>query len=172
MSGKNQNTPKAKANDSSANNSPTTNSPEIQSLKNQLPANQLSADHSPADHTHLTLRHKAIAIHKALCTEYGCPIPYFHTLDPLSELVSALLSHRTKNRDSDRAFKQLAAQFPTWEAVCNAPTKAVEQAIAPCTWAEQKAPRIQQVLQLIYPYTQRFYRKNGMRNKFMIIMKS
>jgi endonuclease III len=99
--------------------------------------------------TDLELRPKAIAIHDRLCAEYGCPIPYFHGLDPLSELISSLLSHRTKNRDSGRAFKQLVAQFPTWEAVRDAPTAAVEAAIAPCTWPEQKAPRLQQVLRLI-----------------------
>jgi len=92
---------------------------------------------------------KAIAIHQLLCQEYGCPIAYFHNLDPLSELVSALLSHRTKNRDSGLAFKRLRVQFPTWEAVRDAKTADVETAIAPCTWPEQKAPRIQQVLKQI-----------------------
>jgi endonuclease-3 len=103
--------------------------------------------HSPA--THLDLQRKAIAIHHRLCAEYGCPIPYFHNLDPLSELVSSLLSHRTKNQDSDRAFKQLIAQFPSWQAVRDAPVQAIKTAIAPCTWPEQKAPRIQQVLRLV-----------------------
>ncbi len=92
---------------------------------------------------------KAIAIHQLLCEEYGCPIAYFHNLDPLSELISALLSHRTKNKDSGRAFKQLVATFPTWEAVRDAKTEAVKTVIAPCTWPEQKAPRIQQVLNQI-----------------------
>lgn len=95
------------------------------------------------------LQQKVLQVHDRLCQEYGCPIAYFHTLDPLSELVAALLSHRTKNRDSDRAYKQLQAQFPTWEQVRDAPVQEVQQAIAPCTWAEQKAPRLQQVLRLI-----------------------
>ena len=90
-----------------------------------------------------------IAIHDRLCAVYGCPVPYFSDRDPLSELISALLSHRTKNADSHRAFQQLTQQFPTWEAVRDAPTAEVEQAIAASTWAEQKAPRIQQVLRLI-----------------------
>lgn len=96
--------------------------------------------------TEKTLQEKAVAIHQILCQEYGCPIAYFHNLDPMSELISALLSHRTRNKDSGKAFKQLRAQFPTWEAVRDANTAAVQQAIAPCTWPEQKAPRIQQVL--------------------------
>lgn len=93
--------------------------------------------------------HRAIAIHQHLCKEYDCPIAYFHNLDPLSELVSSLLSHRTQNKDSGRAFKQLRAAFPTWEAVREADTAAVQAAISPCTWPEQKAPRIQQVLSQI-----------------------
>jgi len=92
------------------------------------------------------LRTKALLVHERLCAAYGCPIPYFHELDPLSELVSSLLSHRTKNADSGRAFRQLRRRLPTWEAVRDAPTSEVEEAIAPATWPEQKAPRIQQVL--------------------------
>jgi endonuclease-3 len=92
------------------------------------------------------LRDKALLVHERLCAAYGCPIPYFHDLDPLSELVSSLLSHRTKNADSGRAFRQLRARFPTWEGVRDAPLAEVEEAVAPVTWPEQKAPRIQQVL--------------------------
>jgi endonuclease-3 len=95
------------------------------------------------------LQQKVLLIHDRLCAEYGCPIPFFHDLDPLSELISALLSHRTRNADSGRAFQQLTTRFTTWEAVRDAPTEDVQQAIAPCTWPEQKAPRIQQVLRLI-----------------------
>lgn len=95
------------------------------------------------------LSQKALLIHDRLCSEYGCPIPYFHDLDPLSELVSALLSHRTKNADSGRAFRQLRTRFPDWAEVIDAPTTDIQAAIAPCTWPEQKAPRIQQVLRLI-----------------------
>lgn len=102
----------------------------------------------------LPKQEKAIAIHTRLCEEYGCPIPYFHSLDPLSELISSLLSHRTKNRDSRQAFQQLKATLPTWEAVRDAPTAIVERAIAPCTWPDQKAPRIQQVLRLVGDRTQ------------------
>ncbi len=63
--------------------------------------------------------------------------------------MSSLLSHRTKNADSGRAFRQLRDRFPIWEAVCDAPTAEVQEAIAPCTWPEQKAPRIQSVLRQI-----------------------
>jgi endonuclease III len=95
------------------------------------------------------LQQRVLEIHDRLCNEYGCPIPYFSDLDPMDELVAALLSHRTKNRDSHRAFQQLKAEFSTWDAVRDAPVAEVERAIAPCTWPDQKAPRLQQVLRLL-----------------------
>ncbi len=95
------------------------------------------------------LRAKVLEVHARLCAEYHCPIGYFHDLDPLSELVSSLLSHRTKNSDSGRAFKQLRGAFPTWTAVRDAPVADVQAAIKPATWPELKAPRIQAVLREI-----------------------
>lgn len=92
---------------------------------------------------------KLVQVHQRLCAVYGCPIAYFHNLDPLSELISALLSHRTRNAQSGQAYRQLRQALPTWEAVRDAPTEQVQQAIAPCTWPEQKAPRLQAVLQRI-----------------------
>ena len=90
-----------------------------------------------------------VEIHRRLCATYGCPVPYFHRLDPLSELVSSFLSHRTRNADSGRAFKSLRAAFPTWEQVRDADAASVEEAIKACTWPEQKAPRLIKLLQEI-----------------------
>jgi endonuclease-3 len=95
------------------------------------------------------LRVKAWTAHRLLCEEYECPIRYFHDMDPLSELVSSILSHRTRNADSGRAFKALRARFRTWEGVRDAPVGEVEDTIAAVTWPEQKAPRIQHVLREI-----------------------
>ena len=91
-----------------------------------------------------------LEVHRRLCAVYECPIPYFHHLDPLSELVSSLLSHRTKNADSGRAFKALRAEFgDDWAAVRDAPVARVQALISAVTWPEQKAPRIQAVLREI-----------------------
>jgi endonuclease-3 len=91
----------------------------------------------------------ALEAHRRLCAEYDCPIGYFHALEPLDELVSSLLSHRTKNRDSARAFAALRASFPDWAAVRDAPVEAVERAIAGVTWPEAKAPALQRTLRAI-----------------------
>ena len=95
------------------------------------------------------LRTKALEIHARLCAEYHCPIAYFHSLDPLSELVSSLLSHRTRNTDSARAYATLRDSFQDWAAVRDAPASAVQDAIAAATWPEQKAPRLQAILRAI-----------------------
>ena len=90
-----------------------------------------------------------LEVHHRLSAVYGSQIKYFHDLDPMSELVSAMLSHRTRNSQSGLAYRTLIGTFGSWEAVRDAPVKEVEAAISACTWPEQKAPRIQQVLRLI-----------------------
>jgi hypothetical protein len=95
------------------------------------------------------LRTKMLEAHRRLCEEYRCPIAYFGALAPLAELVSALLSHRTKNADSARAFRTLRETLPIWEAVRDADVSNVQALIAASTWPEQKAPRLQSVLREI-----------------------
>lgn len=90
-----------------------------------------------------------LLVHQRLTGIYGSGIKYFHDLDPLSEMVSSLLSHRTRNAASGKAFRNLKEMFPSWEAVRDAPVQDVQEAIAPCTWPEQKAPRLQEVLRLV-----------------------
>ena len=94
-------------------------------------------------------RAKALLIHERLAPVYGAPIAYFADLDPLSELVSSFLNHRTKNADAHRAFEALRDRFPTWEAVRDGPTDDVREAIAGVRWADMKAPRLQAILREI-----------------------
>ena len=95
------------------------------------------------------LRARALVVHERLCAAYECPIPFFKEIDPLSELVASLLSHRTKNADTGRAFRALRGRFASWQEVIDAPVEEIEELIAPATWPEQKAPRIQAVLREI-----------------------
>jgi endonuclease-3 len=91
----------------------------------------------------------ALEAHGRLCAAYRCPIGYFHDHPPLDELVSSLLSHRTRNADSARAFRSLRERFPSWEAVRDAPVEEVERAIAGVTWPEAKAPALQRTLRAV-----------------------
>lgn len=85
-------------------------------------------------------------VHRRLCPVFGCPIRYFNRLNPMEELVSSYLNHRTRNRDARRAYDALRAALPTWEGVRDAPVERVVRLIAPCTWPEQKGPGLQAVL--------------------------
>jgi endonuclease III len=69
--------------------------------------------------------------------------------DPIDELVATILSQHTSDLNTERAFASLRARFPTWEAVIDAPTAAVADAIRSGGLANLKAPRIQAVLGLV-----------------------
>ncbi|MFN2184617.1 MAG: endonuclease III domain-containing protein, partial [Anaerolineae bacterium] len=70
-------------------------------------------------------------------------------LDPVSELVSTILSQNTNDDNRDVAFDRLRSQFPTWQQVRDADTDAVIEAIRPAGLANQKGPRIQEALRRI-----------------------
>ena len=95
------------------------------------------------------LQQRALDAHRTLCSIYSCPIPYFQSLDPLSELISSFLNHRTRNRDAKAAYLALRERFPTWEEVRDSPTGEVEAAIRGVRWPDMKAPRLQELLRLV-----------------------
>jgi endonuclease-3 len=94
------------------------------------------------------LARRALRVHERLLEHYGQPT-WRNPLPALDELVSTILSQNTNDVNRDRAFEALRAKFPTWEAVRDAPTKAVIEAIRPTGLANQKGPRLQQVLRAI-----------------------
>lgn len=83
-----------------------------------------------------------------LAEHYGYPDWRQH-LPPLDELVDCILSQSTTDANRDRAFDALQAHFGSWEAVRDAPVEAVIEAIRPAGLANQKGPRIQNVLREI-----------------------
>lgn len=95
-----------------------------------------------------SLAKRAIKIHERLLEFYGEPI-WRNPLPAIDELVSTILSQNTNDINRDRGFNALRARFPTWEQVRDAPTEAVVEAIRPAGLANQKGPRIQQVLRSI-----------------------
>ena len=79
---------------------------------------------------------------------YGVPT-WRAWLPPLDELIDCILSQSTTDANRDRAFDALKARFATWADVRDAPQDAVIDAIRPAGLANQKGPRIQQVLRTI-----------------------
>jgi endonuclease-3 len=94
------------------------------------------------------LKAHAIAIHKKLIEAYGEPT-WRTPLPAIDELVSTILSQNTNDVNRDRGFNALRAKFPTWESVRDANAEDVIEAIKPAGLANQKGPRIQQVLRAI-----------------------
>jgi len=95
-----------------------------------------------------TLARHALAVHQTLLTAFGEPI-WRNPLPAIDELVSTILSQNTNDINRDKAFDALRAKFPTWEAVRDAPANEVMDAIRPAGLANQKGPRMQQVLREI-----------------------
>jgi len=87
----------------------------------------------------------ARTVHQHLLNFYGQPT-LRNPLPPVDELVSTILSQNTNDANRDRAFKALRQRFPTWEQVRDAVPGSVIAAIRPGGLANQKGPRIQQVL--------------------------
>jgi endonuclease-3 len=90
-------------------------------------------------------RAKVARIYALLVEAYGIP-PWEPDGDALGGLVATILSQHTSDTNSARAYARLIATFPTWEAVRDAPTAAVEEAIRSGGLAHQKAARIQSIL--------------------------
>jgi len=94
------------------------------------------------------LKKQALKIHEKLLEAFGEPI-WRNPLPAIDELVSTILSQNTNDINRDRAFNALRRKFPAWEQVRDARTKDVIAAIKTAGLANQKGPRIQQVLRAV-----------------------
>lgn len=95
-----------------------------------------------------TLAEQALHIHQTLLQFYGEPL-WRNPLPAIDELVSTILSQNTNDVNRDKAFETLRRRFPTWEAVREADASEVVDSIRVAGLANQKGPRIQQVLREI-----------------------
>ena len=95
------------------------------------------------------LQEKYQRIYEVLVQHYGEPA-WHRSLPPEDELVSTILSQATSDVNRDKGFQGLQKEFADWEAVMNAPTEAVREAIFSAGLANQKAPRIQEALRYVY----------------------
>lgn len=93
------------------------------------------------------LRAKAGMIYDRLYAKYGDPT--WPVLPALDELVNTVLSQNTNDRNRDIAFANLRRRFPTFEEIRDADPEAVIECIRPAGLANQKGPRIQEILKAI-----------------------
>jgi endonuclease-3 len=92
---------------------------------------------------------KYAPVAQALADLYGLPM-WREDTPPMDELISCILSQNTNDTNRDRGFDSLKARFPAWQDVVDAPTDDVIDAIRVAGLANQKGPRIQEVLRTIY----------------------
>lgn len=85
---------------------------------------------------------------KALGELYGVP-QWRKDTPPVDELVSCVLSQNTTDANRDRAFDALRLRYPTWQAVIDAPVDDLIETIKVAGLANQKGPRIQEILRYI-----------------------
>jgi endonuclease-3 len=95
-----------------------------------------------------TLESRALEVRQRLLETFGQPV-WRVKMPPLDELISTILSQNTNDINRDRAFESLRQTFPTWEQVRDAAPEAVIETIRTAGLANQKGPRIQNVLHAI-----------------------
>jgi len=106
---------------------------------------------NPADYGYpddvTALKLKAAEVNSRLTVQYG--VAQWSRKDPLSMLVDIILSHRTRDEQTNSAYVKLKERFPAWEEMRDAPTDQVYDAIAGVTFPEVKAPRLQALMRRI-----------------------
>lgn len=96
----------------------------------------------------MTPKQKTLKTHKLLTEKYGA-LKLVPRREPMHELISTMLSHRTTQAQEDEAFHKMWDKFGSWEAIMNTPTEEVAETIKVARFSEQKAPRIQKVIKAI-----------------------
>jgi endonuclease-3 len=90
-----------------------------------------------------------MAVYRVLIATYG-ERPLTPRREPMHELISTMLSHRTNAANEKMAYERMWTRFGSWEAIRDAPTGELMEAVAPATFPEVKAPNIQRTLARIF----------------------
>ena len=94
------------------------------------------------------LRAKAWEVYQRLLRTYG-EHPLVPRREPMHELISTMLSHRTTQQNEAIAFQRMWERFGSWEAIRDAPVEELSRTIAPANFAEAKAANIKEALRRI-----------------------
>ena len=100
------------------------------------------------DSAPLEQRERALEIYRRLIALHG-EIERVPRRDPMHELISTMLSHRTTGANEDLAYARMIERFGSWSSIRDAPVSELAEAIAPSNFPEAKAPNIQKALRQI-----------------------
>ncbi len=95
------------------------------------------------------LEAKALTVFERLQATYGRH-PLVPRREPMHELISTILSHRTTQHNEQVAYDHMWARFGSWEAIRDAPVHDLIESLSPATFPEVKAPYIQGALRQIF----------------------
>jgi endonuclease III len=87
-------------------------------------------------------------IYRRLLATYG-EHPLTPRRQPMHELISTMLSHRTTQANEAAAYDSMWRRFGSWEAIRDAPAEALAESIRLANFAEAKAPNIKKTLDII-----------------------
>ncbi len=79
-------------------------------------------------------------------------LPYPTVREPIDTLVKSIISSRTKDWQSLRAFEKLKARYPAWAEVMAAPEADIVAIIADVQFPEEKAKNLQLALRHIHAF--------------------
>ncbi len=94
------------------------------------------------------LQAKTMLVYERLVALHG-ERPLKPRREPMHELISTMLSHRTTQQNEAVAYEEMRRRFGTWEAVRDAPLNELIDAIKVSNFPEVKAPNIQATLSRI-----------------------
>ena len=97
----------------------------------------------------MTLTEKADIVYQRLIQLHG-ELERIPRREPMHELLSTLLSHRTTEAQEARAYDSMMRRFETYEAVRVAAFEELVESIQGVNWPEVKASNIQKVLNRIH----------------------
>jgi endonuclease-3 len=94
------------------------------------------------------IENRLLSAHRLLAAVLG-PQAATHRLDPVSQMIFAMLSARTRDEIAKGAFEGLANSFPAWEPLARMRAGDLEKRIALTTFPEKKAIHVPGALQTI-----------------------
>jgi endonuclease III len=100
---------------------------------------------SPDNSKELTPAEKAWQTHLLLNQFYG-ELPLEPRREPMHELISTMLSHRTTHANEETAYYNMIGTFGDWEGVLAAPFEALADSLKAAQFPGAKAANIQKAL--------------------------
>ncbi len=92
---------------------------------------------------------KILIVYRRLIALHG-ERPLVPRREPMHELISTILSHRTTEQNEALAYQRMWKRFGSWEAIRDAPIADLIETLAPVTFPEPKAAYIQGALRRIF----------------------